>query len=357
MRTLDLYLVRRFLLCLGLAVVGLLLLAVIIDLTENIDTFIDFEARPGHILFYYFYRLPYWLILTLPIAALLGSLFALTSLARHSEITAMKATGIGLCRLLTPIFLCGLAVAVAAFYFTDRVVPAATYQYNQISDQIKSYHRNDGSRRQVLLQDRSGQLVYARSYDARRQRADEVSWERLAGYVPQERIVARRMEWRDGVWILIDGRHFTFSSDAPVVGAAFDTLALTSLALRPIDFTRQQRKPEEMDYAELAAYIERTTLNGEDATRQRVDLHLKIAFPLTSFIIIALGATLGANARRAGLANSFGLGVLLCFAFYSCVKAGQALGWNQILTPWLGAWAANLAFAIIALILLWKSHK
>ncbi len=85
MRTLDLYLVRRFLLCLGLAVFGLLLLAVIIDLTENIDTFIDFEARPGHILFYYFYRLPYWLILTLPIAALLGSLFALTSLARHKQ--------------------------------------------------------------------------------------------------------------------------------------------------------------------------------------------------------------------------------------------------------------------------------
>ena len=357
MRILDLYTMRRFLLCLSIAVVGLLLLAVVIDLTENIDTFIDFEARPGQILLYYFYRLPYWLILTLPIAALLGSLFALTSLARYSEITAMKATGISLYRLLAPVFLCGLAVAVAAFFFTDRVVPTATYQYNQISDQIKSYHRNDGSRRQVLLQDRGGQLIHARSYDARRQRADEVSWERLADYVPRERIVARRMEWRDGVWTLIDGRHFIFATDAPVIDTAFDTLSLASLSLHPVDFTRQQKKTEEMDYAELAAYIERTTLNGEDATRQRVDLHLKIAFPLTSFIIIVLGATLGANARRAGLANSFGLGVLLCFAFYSCVKAGQALGWNQILTPWLSAWAANLAFAGVVLILLWKSHR
>ena len=51
------------------------------------------------------------------------------------------------------------------------------------------------------------------------------------------------------------------------------------------------------------------------------------------------------------------LGVLLCFTFYSCVKAGQALGWNQILTPWLGAWIANLAFAGVALVLMWKSHK
>ena len=212
MRTLDLYLTRRFLLCLGIAVVSLLLIAVIIDLTENIDTFIDFEARPKQILLYYVYRVPYWLILTLPIAALLGALFALTSLARQNEITAMKATGIGLYRLLAPVLACALAVAVAAFFFTDRVVPAATYQYNQISDEIKSYHRSDGSRRQVLLQDADNQFVYARSYDAGRQRADEVSWERLHGYVPLERAVARRMEWREGTWVLLEGRRFRFAA-------------------------------------------------------------------------------------------------------------------------------------------------
>ena len=126
MRTRDLYLTRRFLLCLGLAVVSLLLISVVIDLTENIDTFIDFEARPGQILLYYAYRMPYWLILTLPIAALLGSLFALTSLSRENEITAMKATGISLYRILTPILLCAFAVSVLAFFFTDRVVPTAT---------------------------------------------------------------------------------------------------------------------------------------------------------------------------------------------------------------------------------------
>ena len=147
------------------------------------------------------------------------------------------------------------------------------------------------------------------------------------------------------------------AEDGSIATTSFDTLALTTLSLRPIDFTRQQKATEEMDYAELADHIERTTLNGEDATRHRVDLHLKVAFPLTSFIIIALGATLGANARRTGLANSFGLGVLLCFAYYSCVKAGQALGWNQLLAPWLGAWIANLLFAGLALVLLWRAHK
>ena len=173
----------------------------------------------------------------------------------------------------------------------------------------------------------------------------------LQGYVPLERAVARRMEWREGVWVLLEGRRFHFAAGEAVATTSFDTLSLPNLSLLPSDFARQQKDPEEMNYAELADYIARATLNGEDATRQRVDLHLKISFPLTSFIIIALGATArGPTPRRAGLANSFGLGVLICFVYYSCVKAGQALGWNQILSPWLGAWVANLLFAVLALV-------
>ena len=71
MNTLDWHIARRLALCLGLAIVSLILISVVIDLTENIDTFIDFSAQPQQIALYYAYRLPYWTILTLPIAALL----------------------------------------------------------------------------------------------------------------------------------------------------------------------------------------------------------------------------------------------------------------------------------------------
>ncbi|MFT5086787.1 MAG: lipopolysaccharide export system permease protein [Candidatus Latescibacterota bacterium] len=356
MRTLDLYLLRRLALCLSLAVVALLLVSVVIDLTENIDTFIDFEARPQQIVLYYLYRLPYWTILTLPIAALLGSLFALTSLARHNEIAAMKALGLSLGRILAPIFLSALCISALAFLFTDIVVARATLRHNEINDAIRSQQNSDGSRRQVLLQDTDGQLIFARNYDARQERADEISWERLVEGVPNERVIARRMFWRNGRWIAHQGRHYSFSTTGQT-DTAFDSLALSNLTLTPQDFARQHKDPEEMSYRELSAFIKRATRRGEDVTRHRVDLHLKISFPLTCFIIIALGATLGANAQRTGLANSFGLGVFICFAYYSCLKAGQALGWNEVLTPWLGAWIANLFFAILALALFWRAHK
>lgn len=355
-RLLDRYLLRRFLLSLGLSVAALLLVCIVIDLTENLDTFIDFDASPWQVALYYVYHTPYWVVLTLPIAALLGTLFALTALARHSEVTAMKALGISLHRQLMPVILAAALFSAAAFLFTDRVVPAATYRYNNIRDQISSYARSDGSRRLVLLQDADGQFLYARTYDANVQRAYDVSWEQLRQGRLAERLTARRMQWQDGTWVMEDGLRYPLGEAAgqPV---AFAQAALPSLKLLPEDLARQQKKPEEMNYAELSRYIDRATASGEDATRYRVDLYLKVSFPLTCFIVVLLGAPLGANTRRAGLANSFGLGILICFVFYSCVKAGQALGWNQVVAPWAGAWVANILFGTLSLALFYRAHK
>lgn len=356
MRLLDRYLLGRHLLCLGAAVLALLLVAVVVDLIEHIDTFIDYRTTPGQILRYYFYHAPYWIALTLPIAALLGTLFSLTSLARANELTAMKAAGISLYRLLLPLLAFSLAFGGLAFFFTDQVVPAATYRYRAVWDEIRAVNRADGSRRQVLLQDVEGQLVFARSYDARTQRASEVSCEEQRAGRVVRRLEGRRLEWRDDRWVLLDGHEYRFGAAGTQV-EAFAQRELPALTLRPADFAQQQKKPEEMDYGELRNYIDRARANGEDPTRQQVDLHLKIAFPFTCFVIVLLGAPLAADARRSGLAGSFGRGTLICFVYYSCVKAGQALGWNELLSPALGAWLPNLIFGFLGLALLWRAPK
>ena len=355
MTRLDRYVLSRYLRWLGLSILSLWLVAFVVDLIETLDTFIDHDATLVEILRYYVFRTPYWIILTLPVAVLLSTLFCLTSMARRSEITAAKASGISLYRLLSPLFVFGLCFSGLAFLFTDYVVPVATQRYNAARDDIRSYRRGDGSRRQVLLQDAAGQLLFARSYDHARRRAHQVMWEQRLQDKTVRRVTGRSLEWREGRgWLAFDGNEYRFSEGDPRV-VPFDSLALGPLTLVPGDLSRQRKKPEEMDYSELSAYIDRAVANGEDATRNLVDLHLKVAFPLTCFVILLLGAPVAANARG-GRANSFGTGVLICFVFYSCIKAGQALGWNAVIDPWLGAWIANLLFGTLGALLLWRSH-
>ena len=57
-------------------------------------------------------------------------------------------------------------------------------------DEIRSYSRSDGSRRQVLLQDVGGQFIFARSYDHQRRRAHEITWELTEGSRTVERATA-----------------------------------------------------------------------------------------------------------------------------------------------------------------------
>ncbi|MCY3760092.1 MAG: LptF/LptG family permease [Gemmatimonadetes bacterium] len=353
---LDFYILRRFALWLAISVVALWVIAAIVDLIESIDTFIDHAARPGQILRYYLFRSPYWIVLILPAAGMLATLFSLTGFAHRGEIAAMKAAGVSLQRILVPVLACALLFSLGAMLFTEYVVPPATFRYNTTRDDIRSYSRSDGSRRQVLLQDVGGQLVFARSYDHTRQRAQQVLWERRPADRTVERATAKRIEWKEKGWVAVAGTRYTLAGDRFEV-SAFDTLTLSTLTLEPGDFSRQQKKPEEMNFAELRSYVDRARANGEDATRHLVDLHLKIAFPFACFAIVLVTAPLAANTRRSGRAASFGLGVLICFLLYTCVKAGQALGWNEIISPWQGAWAANLLFGLMGLVLLKRAHS
>jgi len=356
MRLLDLYVLRRFAATLFFSILALLFVIVIVDLIGQIDTFIDHQAQLTQIIRYYLFHLPYWFVLTVPISVLLAALFSLTGLARRNEIMAMKAVGISLYRLLLPVYLFALLFSGLVLLVADRVVPDATFRYNTVRNEIRSYSRPDGSRRQVLLQDSGGQLIFARSYDAQRQRASQVHWERLDHHRVTQRFTASRLEWRQDHWLLVDGHSYDFS-DTSMQVTAFDSLALVELTLKPEDFSRQQKKPEEMDYAELRDYIQRTQANGEDATRNLVDLYLKISFPFTCFVIVLLGAPIAVNARHAGLATSFGQGIFICFIFYSCVQAGQALGWNKLLSPLAAAWLPNILFGVLGIIFLWRVHK
>ena len=359
---LDRYVLRRHVGSLAMSAVAMWLVTVVIDLTENIDTFIDHEASFRQILRYYVFRSPYCILLALPITTLLGTLFSLGGLARRSEIIAAKAAGVSLHRLLMPLYGFSILMTLGAVWFTDFVVPGATYRYNAARDEIRSYSRTDGSRRQVLLQDVAGQFVFARSYDHQRRRAHEITWERTRGSHTIERATARVALWRpnfeaqdSGRWMLLDG-HYHLLDQAELQVAAFDSMALTHLTLTPKDFSRQQKAPEEMNYAELSSYIQRARANGEDVARNLVDLHLKISFPFTCIVVFLLGAPLGAATGRNGRASSFGLGVLICFVFYGSVKAGQALGWNGFLAPWLGAWLVMLIFGTIGLVFLRRAH-
>jgi lipopolysaccharide export system permease protein len=355
MTLLDRYILRHFFLPLLLSLSAFAMIFVIVDLVDRLDTFLDRGASTATIVSYYLYYIPYTVALTLPMAMLLASLFTLGGLNRTNEITAMKAAGVGLYRIFTPILIVGLLVSCLAFVFNETVVPWATAKRMAIKRATRPGYYAE-NRYDILLKAPDGRIVFAKYYNAEGQSAHNVSIETEHDGQIVTRTTARRMVWEGGRWMMHDVEQRMFRGMDEHV-EAMSSLVVGDLGLVPQDFARLQKSPDEMNYTELNEYIRRIVLSGQDATRQVVDLNLKIAFPLTNFIIVLFGAPLSSGVRRTGKAVSFGISLLISFLYFFCIKTGQVLGWYGFLPPMLSAWLGNIVFGIIALTMFIKVRK
>lgn len=132
MRLLDRYLLRELLTPLGYCLGGFLLLWITSDLLRQLEDFQAAKLRAWEVLEYYVVTCPELLATVLPMALLLALLYALTNHARHHEISAIRAAGVGLWRLALPYFAVGLAGAVALFLLNELAAPQSTERGERI---------------------------------------------------------------------------------------------------------------------------------------------------------------------------------------------------------------------------------
>lgn len=358
MKILDNYLGRQFSAALTFSLLAFLVIFVVVDLIEHLDTFIDKKAPLLLVVKYYLYFTPYIVLLTLPVAMLLASLFSISSLSRHNELTAMKSAGISLYRILLPLFRLALAVSLLSLLVGEVVVPYTNQRKAHIySWQIKRRSQQPKlMRKNLYIQGTGGRIYYIREYDGQQQVGRGVVIQRYQGGRLITRIDAQKIIWEEQAWTLTNGlaREFVGGEEKAV---PFERLRRPDLEETPQDLLRRQKDPEEMDYFELRDYIQRVRRSGGEVQREQVDLFLKIAFPFASLIIVLFGAPLASNPQRSGAAVSFGISLFICFIYYSFLRLGQALGHRGSLPPLLAAWLGNILFGLAGVVVLVKAKK
>jgi lipopolysaccharide export system permease protein len=358
MRVLDRYILRSFAAILLFSLFAFICVFLIVDSIERLDVYIDEKVPTLVIVQLYIYYLPYIIVLALPIAMLLASLFSIGNMARQNEIVAMSASGVSLYRTLAPLFLLAFLISVGAYFFGEYVLPHASSKRAELVDQYIEKKREAWRKRinNVFMRDSLNRLISMRSFQAAQQTGQMVSIRLFDGLNLRYRLDSRTMVWEDSVWVLHQGVERTFSGEQEVV-QTFERMVLQNENLRPQDFSKVLKKPEEMSYAELKTFIEDVRLNGGDPNNWMVDLYLKIAIPFANFIIVLFGAPLASPKRRSGGATGFGISLGVCFFYFGIVKVSQSFGQNGVLPPLFAAWFANGLFAAWGLFILLKTQK
>ncbi|MCD4692412.1 MAG: LptF/LptG family permease, partial [Calditrichales bacterium] len=326
-KILDIYLSKRFLINLLIAVLTWIVIFLVVDVIENISKFIDRGATIQQFLLYYLYYIPYIISLTLPIAMLLSSLFTLNSFAQNNEIIIQYSSGISLYRLLFPLFILAIIISSFAGVFNELIVPEANQRRLDMMryDISKKQRESNKSRSNIYIQDTAKRKFVIKYFNGKTNTARNVSIQTFDGAVLVERIDAEKMIWENDRWLLKNGRMRKLTGETEEL-TAFKDSVLNETRIKPENLIVLQKKPEEMSYSELNYFIGELQAIGADAKKWLVERHLKLAMPFANFIVVLLGAPIASRKRRGGMGLSFGLSLLVSFVYFIIIRTGQVFG-------------------------------
>jgi lipopolysaccharide export system permease protein len=106
---------------------------------------------------------PFTVAMTLPMAVLVATLHAFSRLASENEITALKASGISMPRLMVPVVIAASLLTVTMVWFNDRVLPAANHRLTTLSNDIARKKPTFALKEQVINEVSKGRVFLSTS--------------------------------------------------------------------------------------------------------------------------------------------------------------------------------------------------
>ncbi len=349
MNVIPRYVLTEFLRLFGMCMLGFLLVYVLVDLFDRLDGFLKNQASMGEVLRYLLFKVPLIVTQLVPVATLAAVLLTLGTMARHNELTALRASGMSTVQLATPLFATTIALSLAILAWNEAVVPYCTERSRYIeiveirNKPLKALLSEDGiwfhGQRGIYniehFDARTGTLVGLTVYDF------------TPGFVLQRLIEVPTAQWHGDHWVINSALERTFDERGSVITRPLEAGELV-LPERPQDFQIMEKDPEELNFRRLRHHIRELSRKGIDTTESRVDLHLKLALPLVPLVMVLVGVPLAArNPRRRPLATSISIGLVVGFSYWVLLALTISLGHGGAIPPALAAWTANGVFALL----------
>jgi len=349
-QTLDRYVLRLWLRIFVITTIGFPLVVILIELTDKLDDYLIRELAPSAIALAYVFSVPETVFLVLPAAVLFATVFSIGAMNRHSELTAVKASGRSFRRLLIPLLIASLFVTGLSAV-VGEMAPNATRRKLELLGELEI--RSQNSRQNFVHRANEGWVYTIRSLNVGQRRLTDVVLEREGAGESYPTLVlqARFGIYNDttATWTLSNGRFRILPEGQGEVAFLFDSLRSRSLAETPAELLLEPKRPQEMTYSELGEYIEALERSGGDGRRLTVEQALKIAIPVTCLIITLFAAPLVIAAPRASGAVGVAVGLGTTLMFLLSVQLSQAVGAGGILPPVVAAWTPNVLFCTAGL--------
>lgn len=357
MKIVDRYVIKGFLGPLVWCLFLFIIMAVIIDIFSFIDDIVKYHIPFTSIAAFYVYYCPTIFVQVMPMAVLLSTLYLLSNLNKHNEITALKSSGISLWRILAPMLIIGFLISVVVFVVNDRVIPVSSQVANMIrQEELEKEKRKDQPGKSIIenvaIYGSGNRIIFARTYDVQKKTlGDVIIHEHDSSEKLISKITAQKGVWVGHGWRFFNVIMYRVDNAGTILGEPlFYKEKIIQLREKPKDFANREWRAEYMSYGQLNRYIRNFKTAGVKFIRGLlVDLHYKISFAFISLIIILVGAPFALITTRGGVLIGIGMSIGIGLLYYAFIAISLAFGKAGLLPPILAAWLGNIVFAIIGI--------
>jgi LPS export ABC transporter permease LptF/LPS export ABC transporter permease LptG len=349
---LDDYVLRDFAMNLALVLATFLMLLLVFTLFELLGDILRNQVSPVVVGEYLLTVSPYFLYNITPLSILLAVLITLGVMQRSNEVTAIKATGISIYRIVTPLLVVCAMLAGALFFFDQFYLPHANKRQDALRSQIKgkptqTYLNPD---RKWIFGEHSN-IYYYQLFDSERDQFGRLA---VFQFDPKtfrltQRIYAERAHWEDSLqrWVCTQGWERDLRGSAIEGFRTFDVTTFAGVSEPPTYFKKEVKQSSEMSYQELRRYIHDLQQSGFEVVRLRVQLEKKFAFPMIALVMAVLAIPFSLSAGRRGTIAGVATAVGIAVVYWTVSGLFEAMGNISQLPPFLAAWSPDLIFALL----------
>lgn len=345
------YLVRTYLGMIGTCMSAFIAIYLVVDFLERIGRFSRAGVPLKTALFYFLCKIPEIITQTTPMAVLMGTILAIGALARNSEITAMRSSGVSLVRIGRPLIATAATISLLLLVMQEVVVPRANEKVSSIDQARAQKKGSETSFRRNNIWHRNGNLIMqAKLLEPATMTLRGVTvWELGKGLAPLARFDAPSATPVGDKWKLADVTREDLSTPGSVPQVKLRDLTL-DLSLEAADLKVVAKSADDMGFIALWQYCQSLRDGGYDTTRYLTLLHAKISLPFAALVMAFLGIPFSLrDGRSGGIGIGIGVSIVIGFGYFILNALLLSLGQAGALYPVVAAWAANLIFTAAGL--------
>ena len=337
MRTIDRYIARTFLEPLLIAVAVIAGLYMVADAFGNLEAFLrqaggvgEALRRMGRI---YLLRIPVFLKPVLPPSMLVGAAYGISQLSGRNELTALRACGVSLWRILAPVYTVAVAVAALGLANCEFVIPRVEEMTGR---EIKEWTGKDEFQKVSVLKEEED-AFFTVVYNAVTGEARSMT---ITLRTTGEYLQADQAAYVGGAWRLTN----------VTAGKKHLPEMTWKTSLTPQEIAMQLL---EADVASLRM-LRRFIAAHPERPRYVLLYHQRLAYPFEGLVLVALGLPFVIGNERIRRSRMLGVGlcVVICGVFYVVQFIAHDLGMSNHLPAQVAAWLPIIIFGALGLFLL-----